>query len=317
MSALGGAGSQHEAAAAAPEHVNLSMRPATDARHGRLDVKIQHAQEKMARKAEWHAARLARMMAQRGDFARQPSNPTPAAPAPVAAAAAAAAAAADPTARLVGDMSLPAQSVLPPAQAVTKVWEVENPGPAAWPAGVHVVAVSGAALAVQPATAAADAVAAAAPGERVAVALDVVSPTEPGRYQQYFRLATAQGIHFGPPLCIDVVVQAPPQPPQPQPPVSVVAAAQEPVPEPVLVAPEVPAVIQPQPAPVAAVVPPVTAPVASAAAVAAAGVDAEHPLAAKVAIMHGMGFSVERAQAALVATDGQVGQAVELLLSQA
>jgi len=282
------------------------MHPATDARHGRLDVKIQHAQEKMARKAEWHAARLARMMAQRGDFARQPPNPTPAAPAP--APVAAAAAAADPTARLVGDMSLPAQSVLPPAQAVTKVWEVENPGPAAWPAGVHVVAVSGAALAVQPATAAADAVVAAATGERVAVALDVVSPTEPGRYQQYFRLATAQGIHFGPPLCIDVVVQAPPQLPQPQL-VPVVAVAQESVHE--------PAVIQPQPAPVAAVVPPVMAPVTPAAAVPAAGVDAEHPLAAKVAIMQGMGFSVERAQAALVATDGQVGQAVELLLSQA
>lgn len=111
---------------------------------------------------------------------------------------------------VVQDVTLPDQSVVGPDQVLTKVWSIENVSPFPWPAGVHIVPVGtsitliceyllllvdagGASLYFpQPKQ-----VLAAQPNERVMAEISVRTPTAPGRYTQYFRLATDEGVRFG------------------------------------------------------------------------------------------------------------------------
>ena len=57
----------------------------------------------------------------------------------------------------------------------------------------------------------------AGPGERVGINVDLVTPTTPGRYQQYFRLQDGQGNRFGQPIWIDLTVAEPGRWPAPAP----------------------------------------------------------------------------------------------------
>lgn len=73
----------------------------------------------------------------------------------------------------------------------TKIWRMKNVGNIAWPAGARLLHVAGDQMdAPQSVLASATAV---QPGQEIDIAMDMVAPTELGRYMGYFRLTGAQG----------------------------------------------------------------------------------------------------------------------------
>jgi len=86
-----------------------------------------------------------------------------------------------------------------------KTWVVRNIGRTAWPDGVRLLRVGGAAD-VESATEQLLS-SAPAPGEEVEITVPFTLPAKPGRYTVHFRLATADGTLFGPRLWLDLNVK--------------------------------------------------------------------------------------------------------------
>lgn len=98
--------------------------------------------------------------------------------------------AAKPEARFVLDVTLPDGAELQPAQQLTKTWRMRNSGSAPWaPSGgdLLLLHVGGDQLAAKPVTRLA--CQPPGPGQEVDVSVDLVAPSQPGRYVGYFRLA--------------------------------------------------------------------------------------------------------------------------------
>jgi len=87
-----------------------------------------------------------------------------------------------------------------------KTWVVRNIGRTAWPQGVRLLRVGGAA---DVESASEHAISSApAPGEEVEITVPFTLPAKPGRYTVHFRLATADGTLFGPRLWLDLNVKS-------------------------------------------------------------------------------------------------------------
>merc|ERR1719258_766142 len=171
---------------------------------------------------------------------------------------------------------------LAPDTRFTKTWRLRNEGTAAWPEGCRLVHVGAYSL-----DAPVDGVAvpAAAVGEAVDIAVDMVAPTAPGRYVSYWRLITPDGVRFGHRVWADLAVAVPAPTPTPD--------AAPVTPTPVAAPTTPPAVASPVP------------------------VHSEPVRDANVQALMTMGFPEDAAVAALAACDGHLDQACESLLNAA
>ena len=113
--------------------------------------------------------------------------------------------------KFVADLSIPDRSPVPPGAVLVKRWKVENDNAmAAWPEGAKLIFVRG-----DRALSDAEefAVTRAQPGQQVEVSAVLRTPTIPGRYQAFFRLADADRTPFGARLWADLFVVAEPAAP--------------------------------------------------------------------------------------------------------
>jgi len=105
-------------------------------------------------------------------------------------------------ARFVTDLTAPDGSNFLTNQSFVKVWKVRNEGNTAWPEDTHLVFVGGDLLSNIQSVA----VPSIKPGEEIDIAVDMITPSKPGRYISYWRLSQADGSRFGQRMWADVVV---------------------------------------------------------------------------------------------------------------
>jgi len=110
-----------------------------------------------------------------------------------------------PRAEYVNDVCLPDGMETAPGQH-TKAWTVRNVGRGVWPEGVKLLRVGGPASVESAFEVPLNA--SPAPGETVEIRLPFTLPNAPGRYTVHFRLATKEGVVFGPRLWLDLTVKA-------------------------------------------------------------------------------------------------------------
>jgi len=113
-----------------------------------------------------------------------------------------------PSAAFVRDLTFPAGSTVRAGATVRKVWSLRNTGDQSWPRGTHLIFTGGdlmpeSAGRMNPQVAL---VPTAEPNEIVHISVDILVPNELGRFRATFRLATAEGIRFGPRIWIDLRV---------------------------------------------------------------------------------------------------------------
>jgi len=124
-----------------------------------------------------------------------------------------------PQATFVADVTYQDGAIVSPGASVKKVWSVTNSGTQPWPTNTRLVLIHGADLlsaslsssssaAATPLVHSSTSVAvpAAQPGETVHIAIDLVAPTEEGRYKSKF-LLVADEHRFGPKMWIDLNVK--------------------------------------------------------------------------------------------------------------
>ena len=112
----------------------------------------------------------------------------------------------------VADVTIPDNTLLPPAQAFQKVWRVMNTGTCTWGPGTVLVFIRGSAMNGQSGSP----VPQALPGATVDIGLTLFAPSAPGRYTGVWRIMDPNGRLFGPELT--VVIQVPSGAPPPPPP---------------------------------------------------------------------------------------------------
>jgi len=111
-------------------------------------------------------------------------------------------------ARHVKDVTITDGTELLPNTPFVKTWKLRNEGPEPWPAGSRLMFISrkgdrmGGPDSV-PVSADGGAVAAA---QEVEISVNLVAPSEPGRYTSYYKLVTPEGIKFGQRLWVSIVV---------------------------------------------------------------------------------------------------------------
>jgi len=89
----------------------------------------------------------------------------------------------------VRDVTIPDNTVIDPGESFTKTWRVENNGVVPWGEGTQLVFARGAQMgATSPV-----AVESVAPGETVDISVDMVAPTESGKYTSWWHLQAADG----------------------------------------------------------------------------------------------------------------------------
>ena len=112
----------------------------------------------------------------------------------------------------VADVTIPDNTVVPPAQAFHKVWRVMNTGTCTWGPGTVLVFIRGSEMNGQSGSP----VPQALPGATVDIGLTLFAPSAPGRYTGVWRLMDPKSRLFGPELT--VVIQVPSGAPPPPPP---------------------------------------------------------------------------------------------------
>jgi len=105
-------------------------------------------------------------------------------------------------ARFVEDITVPDGTISPPSIKFVKIWRIRNEGVSNWPENTRLSFVGGDRLSNQESVA----VPAAAPQQEVDVAVDMVTPSNPGRYVSYWRLSQPDGIRFGQRVWVDMLV---------------------------------------------------------------------------------------------------------------
>jgi len=93
-------------------------------------------------------------------------------------------------------------TVLVTEQAFTKIWKLRNEGTTSWPAETRLAFVGGDKLSNVESVA----VPVTAPGEEVELAVDMATPSKPGRYVSYWRLIQQDGVRFGQRVWVDIIV---------------------------------------------------------------------------------------------------------------
>jgi hypothetical protein len=185
-----------------------------------------------------------------------------------------------PRATFVQSVATPDNTKVDAGADFIKIWKVRNVGTVAWPENTVLSFVYGDRLAL----ASAAVVPSVNPGEEHDIAINMTAPLNPGKYANYWRLCTPNGLFFGPPLYTRIIVEA-------------AAAAEAPIIEQPVPAHKFEAPLVPEPAPVAPalVVPEVPAPAPEPVVIAAPVVEAPpaEPTAEDkaVASLRAMGFT--------------------------
>lgn len=92
------------------------------------------------------------------------------------------------------DVTIPDDTVLQPNQAFTKIWRLQNAGTCTWTRNYSVVFFSGEQMGAPVSQPLAGEV---APGQTVDIAVDMVAPSAPGKYQGNWKLRNASNVLFG------------------------------------------------------------------------------------------------------------------------
>jgi len=108
--------------------------------------------------------------------------------------------------RFVGDETLLDGVEVAPGQALTKIWKVRNTGDITFPEGTHLLPNGGDDLQAK-----AHNPPLLAPQEEGNITVDITTPTKPGRYVGYFKMAGPRGRPFGQRLWVDIRVTDPEQ----------------------------------------------------------------------------------------------------------
>jgi len=110
-------------------------------------------------------------------------------------------------ARHVADVTIPDNSELPADTPVTKTWRLRNPGTTEWPAGSQLLFISHRGDSLDgPERVVLEAP--VFPQQEVEVSVPFITPTEPGRYVGYYRMATPDGAKFGQRVWVSFLIPA-------------------------------------------------------------------------------------------------------------
>lgn len=109
-------------------------------------------------------------------------------------------------ARHVADVSIPDNSELPADTPVTKTWRLRNDGLTAWPADSQLIFISKRGDDLNGPERVP--VGTLEPQQEVEVSVTFVTPSEPGRYIGYYRMATAEGAKFGQRVWVSFIIPA-------------------------------------------------------------------------------------------------------------
>ena len=93
----------------------------------------------------------------------------------------------------IKDVTIPDGTVLAPNQAFTKIWRLKNTGSCTWTAAYNLVQVSGTEMGRRTSPL----LVSVAPGQEMDLAVDLVAPAAPGKYQGDWMLRSGDGSTFG------------------------------------------------------------------------------------------------------------------------
>jgi len=104
--------------------------------------------------------------------------------------------------RFVEDVTVPDGTITPPGLKFVKIWKLRNEGTLQWPENTRLLFVGGDKLSPFESVG----VPAVPAGQEVDIAVDMVTPTQPGRYVSYWRLAMPDGSRFGQRVWVDLLI---------------------------------------------------------------------------------------------------------------
>lgn len=104
--------------------------------------------------------------------------------------------------RFVEDVTVPDGTISPPGLKFVKIWKLRNEGAQPWPENTRLLFVGGDKLSPFESVG----VPSVLPGKEVDIAVDMATPTQPGRYVSYWRLAMPDGSRFGQRVWVDLLV---------------------------------------------------------------------------------------------------------------
>jgi len=105
--------------------------------------------------------------------------------------------------RFVKDVTIPEKSQLNPGTEFTKIWRIRNESESPLPSGCSVRFKKGDNLGGLNAIVSLNEL---APRQEIDLSINLVAPSDPGRYRGVWRLTGPFGKHFGPPLAVDIRV---------------------------------------------------------------------------------------------------------------
>jgi len=111
-------------------------------------------------------------------------------------------------ARHVKDVTIADGTELLPNTPFVKTWKLRNEGEGAWPAGCRLLFISrkGDRMGGPDSVPVAGEGVVIAPGQEVEISVNLVAPSEPGRYASYYKLVTPEGYRFGQRLWVSIAV---------------------------------------------------------------------------------------------------------------
>lgn len=112
---------------------------------------------------------------------------------------------------LIGDVTIPAGTVMKPKETFTKTWKVANNGTCDWALQYRLVFVGGNQMEGDPSGLGK----VIAPQKWTQISIQLVAPKQPGTYTGTWRLGTQTGTVFGSTLTVSIVVAAPTNTPVP------------------------------------------------------------------------------------------------------
>ena len=105
--------------------------------------------------------------------------------------------------KFIDDVTIPDGTVVAPGSALDKQWEVENSGTCNWNEKYMLKFISGEAMGAPTE----QGIIPARTGSRVTLRIVFRAPDEPGSYKSAWQVHNAQGVPFGDPFFIEIVVE--------------------------------------------------------------------------------------------------------------
>ncbi|KAF1794291.1 Next to BRCA1, central domain [Phytophthora cactorum] len=114
--------------------------------------------------------------------------------------------ASDLEARFLEDVTIEDGTVVEAGKPLRKMWKLVNDGERSWPDGCYMITQPGNPMFPDGRNSSRIDLPALAPGEEFIAGVDLVAPTEPGRYTSFWRVCDPADVSFGHRFWIDVVV---------------------------------------------------------------------------------------------------------------